>query len=225
MISSSANFSILCSHDRWKVEFFLPTEGEPNELKLSKKNLVPLRHLVEERKETISPAALGDSIINYVGLEHIQPFTGELTGFSPRTASSVKSRSKVFNPGDTLYGRLRPNLNKVWVAYGDVAEGICSTEFFVLIPAANRIRPVVLRYLLSSNYVQHYVTRLLTGTALPRIDLDDLLAIEVPVPDMETQQRLEKKLLEDFARLVELRARLEKMPEQILREFLREIDD
>jgi restriction endonuclease S subunit len=159
-----------------------------------------------------------------LGLEHIQSFTGELVGFSPRPAASIKSRSKVFRAGDVLYGRLRPYLNKVWLVRGEVSEGICSTEFLVLIPNTDLIRAAVLRYLLSSHYVQRHAMRLQTGTALPRMNLDDLLDIEVPVPDLETQKRLEKRLLSDFDKLVALRAQLEEMPKRILEELLQEIE-
>jgi restriction endonuclease S subunit len=202
----------------------LPTDDEHGEASLTSEHLVPLRPLVKERKETVDPSSLGSAEVNYLGLEHIRSFTGELVGFSPRSAVSIKSRSKVFRSGDVLYGRLRPNLNKVWLARGDVSEGICSTEFLVLVPVTGRIRPAVLRYLLSSHYVQRHAMRLQTGTALPRMNLDDLLDIEVPVPDMETQERLEKKLLSDFNTLVTLRVQLEEMPKRILEEFMQEVE-
>lgn len=224
MLSTNANFNILCEHGRWKVEFFLPTDGQYGEANLSSKHLVPLRSLVRERKETVDPASLGGAEVNYLSLEHIQTFTGELVGFSPRPASNIKSRSKVFRANDVLYGRLRPNLNKVWLSRGDVSEGICSTEFLVLVPIVDRVRPVVLRYLLSSYYVQRHAMRLQTGTALPRMNLDDLLNIEVPVPDIEIQKNIEKKLLSDFDMLVALRAKLDKMPMSILDEFIHEIE-
>ena len=224
MLATDANFNVLCEQGRWKAEFFLPTDGDYGEANLSSEHLVPLRSLVKERKESVDPSFLGSTEVNYLGLEHIRSFTGELVGFSPRPAVSIKSRSKVFRMGDVLYGRLRPNLNKVWLVRGDISGGICSTEFLVLIPVADRIRPVLLRYLLSSHYVQRHAKRLQTGTALPRMNLDDLLDIEVPVPDLETQQRLEKKLLSDFDKLVILRAKLEEMPRRILEKFMQEVE-
>lgn len=224
MLSTNTNFNVLYEQGRWKVEFFLPTDSYYGKANVSSEHLVSIRSLVKERKESVDPSSLGTTQVNYLGLEHIQSFTGELVGFSPRSAVSIKSRSKIFRTGDVLYGRLRPNLNKVWLVRGDVTEGICSTEFLVLIPVTDRIRPAVLRYLLSSSYVQRHAMRLQTGTALPRMNLDDLLDIEVPVPDIETQKRLEKKLLSDFDKLVALRAQLEEMPRRILEEFMQEVE-
>lgn len=224
MKATTTSFSLLIERGRWKVEFFLPDDGENDSPSLSSSSFVPLRSLVKERKETINPSSLRATLINYIGLEHIQTFTGELVGHGPRPASSIKSRSKIFRPNDVLFGRLRPSLNKVWLARGDVIEGICSTEFFVLVPIVERVRPGVLRYLLSSPYVQRHASRLQTGTALPRMDLNDLLEIQVPLPDLDTQVTLERRVLREFDELVTLRARLEMMPQEIQQHFMEGVE-
>jgi restriction endonuclease S subunit len=218
MWSSVVNFDLLQSQGRWKVEYFCLPETSQNTS--AKQKLIPIKHLVWERKETVEPKTLGDVTINYIGLEHIQSLTGELVNFTVRNARDVKSRSKIFRENDVLFGRLRPNLNKVWLARRPVLEGICSTEFFVLTPHQQIIKPIILRYLLSSSYVQRHALRLLTGTALPRMSLDDLLEIEVPVPPMEIQDDLERDLLHQFDELVTLRDRMCRLPEQILQNFL-----
>lgn len=123
-----------------------------------------------------------------------------------------------------LFGRLRPNLNKVWLARGEVVEGICSTEFLVLRPILERVRPSVLRYLLSSYYIKQHVHRLITGTALPRISITDLLDIEVPLPTLETQEMLEQILLQRFDEMIALKRKLEKMPVEILQDFMKEVE-
>src|SRR4051812_6244494 len=62
----------------------------------------------------------------YVGLEHIEPQTMKLLGYG--SARDVLSTSVRFSKGDVLYGKMRPYLNKVWVAE---FEGLCSAEFLV----------------------------------------------------------------------------------------------
>lgn len=218
MWTSSVEFSALQARGRWKVEFFCSPES--GKVGSSCDTLTPISRLVRERKESVEPCSLGDTIVNYVGLEHIQSLTGELVQFSPRPANSIKSRSKVFKQGDVLYGRLRPNLNKVWLASLPAAEGICSTEFFVLVPNEALVLPFVLRYLLSSHYVQRHASRLQTGTALPRMNLEDLLEIEVPVPPMAVQETLEKQLRQRFEELIELRRQVDSLPTTIIEEFL-----
>jgi|SRR5665213_2201862 len=219
MWSSTVTFNALTERGRWKVEFFCSPDAADD--RTDAEGLVPIRKLVRERKESVDPGMLGGAIVNYIGLEHIQSMTGELVDyFEPRSAKEVKSRSKIFKEEDVLFGRLRPNLNKVMVARGKVCEGICSTEILVLIPDRTAILPMVLRYLLSSHYIQRHALRLQTGTALPRMSLDDLLDIEVPVPPMTVQIELEVKLKLQFDELITLRARVQRLPGTILQDFL-----
>ena len=219
MWASTIGFNSLIERGRWKVEFFCSPDTSDNTSDAS--GLTPIRELVTERKETVEPSSLGDTLVNYIGLEHIQSLTGEIAEhFAPRKAREVKSRSKIFKKNDVLFGRLRPNLNKVMVARDNVDEGICSTEIFVLIPNRKLVLPMVLRYLLSSHYIQRHAARLQTGTALPRMNLSDLLDIEVPVPPLDIQLTLERQLERQFGELVRLRKRVHQMPEQILHEFL-----
>jgi hypothetical protein len=219
MWSSAVGFDALIERGRWKVEFFCSPDLSDDHTDAI--GLIPIRSLVRERKESLDPSSLGSTIVNYIGLEHIQSMTGELVDyFAPRVARGVKSRSKVFQKDDVLFGRLRPGLNKVMVAQGNVCEGICSTEIFVLIPDKTVVLPMVLRYLLSSHYIQRHTMRLQSGTALPRMSLDDLLDIEVPVPPLKIQKKLEADLSRQFGELTELRKRVERLPETILQDFL-----
>jgi hypothetical protein len=218
MWTSTVNFDVLQNSGRWKVEFFCsPTASAAHPVR---DGLIPIRDLVTERKETVEPKTLGNVSVNYIGLEHIQSLSGELVNFRARNAREIKSRSKVFKEGDILFGRLRPNLNKVWLAGEPVFQGICSTEFLVLMPDKRVVLPMVMRYLLSSHYVQRHAIRLQTGTALPRMNLDDLLDVEVPVPPMEVQQGLEVELNRRFKELKKLRARVQDLPDKILNDFL-----
>src|SRR5436309_1066967 len=127
---------------RWKVEFFC-NEAAP------KANIafawVPLEKVVDERKESLDPQSYPDHRFNYLGLENVGSVTGDLVSFVPRYGKEVRSRSKIFREGDVLYGRLRPYLNKVFLAGDQISSGICSGEFFVLKPRANIVLPNFLR--------------------------------------------------------------------------------
>src|SRR5438874_579806 len=60
----------------------------------------------------------------YIGLEHIEAHTMRLLGTV--LASEMKSSAELFCPGDVLYGRLRPYLNKV---FRPDFKGLASAEF------------------------------------------------------------------------------------------------
>lgn len=186
-------FSVLTSQGRWKVEFFTSDRAGPASKAYP---LVRLRELLSERREFLDPQQYPDHLFNYLGLEHVLPVTGDLAdGYQPVEGKEVLSRCKVFRRGDILYGRLRPSLNKVIMADGAIPEGICSGEFYVLIPEAARILPHFTRALLASRYVQDVVKSMTSGSALPRLALEDLLDIKIPLPPLDTQRQYEELLL------------------------------
>lgn len=193
MFTTTMPMAALVKQGRWKVEFC--SAGS-----LDQKAHFPIVQLCElfrERRETLDPQAFAEHDFHYIGLEHIQSVTGDLLDHRPRKGREIRSRSKVFRQGDLLYGRLRPSLNKVFVADGPVTEGICSGEFYVLIPDGTRLLPQFAQAVLSSRLVQDGIGGLTSGTALPRLHLSDLLAIEVPLPSLKEQQAIEYNLIEE----------------------------
>ena len=183
-----------------------------------------LNNIVDERRETLDPQAYPESMMNYVGLENVESGTGDLIGFKPKRGIEIRSRSKRFCEGDVLYGRLRPYLNKVFVAGGNFTVGICSGEFYVLIPRQDVVFPNFLRAILSSDYVQQHVANLQTGSALPRIQIDDLLAIEVPLPPLEEQRDYEEFLVSQHHLRSRLKEDLKTLESRTTRLFFEAIE-
>src|SRR5688572_22777176 len=89
------------------------------------RTVLPLGDAVKPTRPRIKPATKPD--LPFIGMEHIEAHTMKLLGTVP--AASMKSSAVHFQPGDVLYGRLRPYLNKV---YRPDFEGLCSAEFIVL---------------------------------------------------------------------------------------------
>jgi hypothetical protein len=213
MWTGTVAFAQLRQRGRWKVEFFC---NEGTSRVATAYESVLLREIFEERRETIDPQAYSEHVFNYLGLEHVESVTGDLVDFQPRLGKKVLSRSKIFRMGDILYGRLRPNLNKVFLATEQVTEGICSGEFYVLMPDNRRILPHFARAVLASKYVQDYVVGLITGSALPRLQIEDLLAIEIPLPPVKTQRGFEEFLVKGAKRRRKLAQDLSGFTESML---------
>lgn len=90
---------------------------------------VPVAKAFRKSDKSVIPETLIGTV-TYIGLENITQGTGTLTGkVNSDTPADIKSAKSVFHPRNILYGKLRPNLNKVWLAD---REGICSTDIFVL---------------------------------------------------------------------------------------------
>lgn len=203
-------FSALAAQGRWKVDFFI---SNCNGARSDAYTLVPLKDVLAERREFLDPQQYSDCLFNYLGLEHILSLTGDLSDtYRPREGRAVLSRSKVFRHGDLLYGRLRPSLNKVLVADGPIAEGICSGEFYVLIPDSRQLLSHFARAILASRYVQDVVRTMTSGSALPRLALEDLLAIEIPLPPIAIQRQYEELLIAQSAKRKDLMDELREGP-------------
>lgn len=210
----------LAAASRWTPSFFFRTDDAV----ASGYAMVELRQVMTERKGAIDPQTLGDQQISYLGLENIRPKTGELIDFSPRAANTIKSRSKIFRASDVLFGRLRPELNKVYLVDGEPAYGVCSGEFIVLVPIASRVNSRYMRHVIASPFVSQYVEKFRVGASLPRISADDLLSIKVPIPPLGIQEKIAQQLEATDIEIRAVRRRLEELPEQQLAALLGAIE-
>lgn len=202
----------------WKVEFYCEDDSITLDTSYER---IKIRNLVKVRKETVDPQENPNEIVNYIGLKNVMPIVGVIVDFDSQSSGNIKSRSKRFNKNDILFGRLRPTLNKVYLADEPVEKGICSNEFIVLKPDTTQVSPQFFRTLLSSTFVQKHVGRLQTGSALPRLNVKGFLNIEVPIPPLEEQVICEgqiKKFLNEFG---EAYKQYKDMPKLMLGEFTR----
>lgn len=182
----------------WSVQFFLPQE----EIQINNEyRLVKIEDLVSERKESIALTS-EDYDVNYIGLENIESNTGRLVSFFPKCGTDIKSTCKKFYKNDILYGRLRPNLNKVLLA-DNFDSGVCTTEILVLIPNLNLVNPIYLAELLRTTIINKRIVNMIKGAALPRVSMSDLKQLEIPIPSLEKQNLYAEEILRKRAELEE----------------------
>ena len=117
----------------------------------------------------------------YVGLEQVDPWMGRLIGLdADMVPTGVSNR---FEPGDTLFGKLRPYLAK---ACNVDFEGLCSSELLVL-RGQGYDRGFLLYQLLSHGFI-NLVDSSTYGSKMPRASWDFIGVCELPVPPVEEQQ-------------------------------------
>ncbi|MDE0432058.1 MAG: N-6 DNA methylase [Caldilineaceae bacterium] len=147
----------------------------------------PVKELFERSVETVQPRTLTGTI-NYVGLENISQNTGKLLGQTINDdPASIKSLKSVFEPDQILYGKLRPNLNKVWLAD---CKGICSTDIYVIKPKTGKVNPNLYSYIFRNHHFNKLVLSQVKGAQLPRIGWNSLANIQIPLPPLEVQQEI-----------------------------------
>src|SRR5216683_2673070 len=147
---------------------------------------VRLRDVVRPVRPKVLPSDFPN--LRFVGMEHIEAQTTRL--LATVEASSMKSSAVHFQPGDILYGRLRPYLNKVH--FSEFA-GLCSAEFIVLTPYAG-IDARFIRSLLNSWPFVSFASGLNAGIDRPRVDFEGITCYELAIPPSAEQRRIVEKI-------------------------------
>lgn len=137
--------------------------------------------------ERTDPGNQPDSDFNYIGLEHIESNSGELVEQAVVKGSTLKSTKNCFTPGCLLYGKLRPYLNKVFLAD---FEGVCSTDILVLLPQNG----IILKHVLLNKSFTDKTAELTKGTSLPRIGVKEFQHLTVKWPADKDQTRIVTEL-------------------------------
>jgi len=120
----------------------------------------------------------------YVGLEHIAKSSNTLEGRG--NVAEFTSTKNEFHEGDVLYGKLRPNLNKVWLA---TEPGYCSTDVLPIV-ASQKILNRMLLCILSNHYFYSYAVGTSAGTKMPRTNWPDIKKFIVFLPSLKEQQKI-----------------------------------
>jgi type I restriction enzyme S subunit len=119
-----------------------------------------------------------------VELEHLSQLTGELLGSIDSTLQ--QSIKNLFEPGNVLFGKLRPYLRKFWFSN---IKGVCSTEIWVLKSNNSICFPEYLLYLVQSD---HFIAscHVTSGSKMPRADWDYVSATPFYLPTLEEQKTI-----------------------------------
>jgi type I restriction enzyme S subunit len=141
--------------------------------------------IAEPSRGRASPRDVPD--LPYIGLEHIEPQTMKLLGH--KYAREVRSPSLRFSTSDVLYGKMRPYLNKVWVAKFD---GLCSAEFLVF-PKCHALNSQFLAFRLNADDFVAFANGQVSGER-PRVDFDRLSHFPLLLPPIAEQRRIVTRL-------------------------------
>ena len=146
----------------------------------------------------------------YIGMDNVEAHTMRLLGTV--SSKTMKSASIHFQPGDVLYGRLRPYLNKVIVPE---FEGLASAEFIPL-TMPDGVVPKFIQYRLNSSDFVSYASRLDEGDR-PRVDYNQIGAFKLDLPASAEQHRIVEAIESYFTRLDDAVATLERVQRNLKR--------
>jgi len=179
---------------------------------------VELGELFEKVGDQINPQNSSGEVV-YIGLENIESNSGNIVGEINTEIKSIRSIKNVFKESDILYGKLRPNLNKVWLAD---RKGICSTDILVLRKKKEEMNPWLYTIILRSEEFNAEVLKGLKGAQLPRVSFDYLSKIKIPYLAGELQERYLSDL-KDEEEVIKANNKLIEIYEQKISDVLSEI--
>ncbi len=142
-------------------------------------------------KDLCEPRQL-NSEVNYIGLENIESQTCRLIGNVQHHSNNIKSTKILFKPNDILYGKLRPNLNKVWLSN---IEGICSTDIIVLRAKSKDVEPLFYTSLFRGKEFNDEMLKGIKGAQLPRISFEHMASYELPKPEIYRQREIVAEII------------------------------
>lgn len=154
-----------------------------------------------------------DATLNYLGLEHIESWTGQRIADDTSMSEGIASK---FAPGEVLFGKLRPYLAKVWLAD---SHGVATTEALVIRPDNEVIGSFLKYYMLSRDFIE-VVNGSTYGSKMPRANWEFIGNLSLLIPAIEEQRQIARFLDHKTAqidRLIEKKRELiEKLQEQIV---------
>ena len=145
---------------------------------------VPLKEIVDFKKESVTPDKIVDST-SYVGLEHV--FSDGRISFIQVNNGDLASNKFKFTENHILYGKLRPYLRKI--ALPSFA-GICSTDIVPLLPLKDKVVTEYLYHFLRSPDMVKLATERCSGANLPRISPKEIAEFKIPLPPLDQQRKI-----------------------------------
>ncbi len=146
----------------------------------------PLGKVLIQSKEKHKPENVEN--LFYVGLEHIGKETGNLT--ETVGVSEIKTVKNKFKTGQILYGRLRPYLNKVYLAK---ESGVCSTDILVFNLENSIIGKFAVQFMLSRQFVNDMSANT-NGVNLPRVSTKYVNNYKFPLPPIKEQHQIVQEI-------------------------------
>jgi type I restriction enzyme M protein len=131
----------------------------------------------------------------YIDIGSVENGTGKVSLENVLSVNDAPSRAKrLTSIGDTIVSTVRPNLKGFAYIDFDTSNIIVSTGFLVLTPRLDKILPEFLYHCVFTDYcVQQMIAKMERGN-YPSINQTDMKQILIPLPTIEEQKIILKKL-------------------------------
>ncbi|HLG54045.1 MAG TPA: N-6 DNA methylase [Vicinamibacterales bacterium] len=181
-------------------------------------DVVPFDESLKIAQGQVDPKEEPYASMLHVGPENVEPHTGQLLHCQPAKELGLISGKYLFAPGDIIYSKIRPYLNKVVMPS---FEGICSADMYPLRATEGFEARFVFHYLLSEYFLRQAVPHQLR-TGIPKINREQLSDTAFPRPSIE-EQRDVAAVLDLLRRHIDIHRRKLTVLEELYRSLLHKL--
>ena len=141
------------------------------------------------------PTKKANTIFQYIDISGINIDTGEVERIQELTGAEAPSRArKLVQAYDIIISTCRPTRRAIAVIPENLHGQICSTGFSV-IRAKHNVNPLYLHYALRLDSTMEQFRKFATGSSYPAILDSDVEKTLIPIPALEEQNSIVKRLL------------------------------
>jgi type I restriction enzyme S subunit len=147
---------------------------------------VPLADLCRVVEGQVDPREPEYRNLPHINGEVNESGTGRLLKFRTAAEDGLISGKYLFQPGMLLYSKLRPYLRKVTIA---PTRGVCSADMYPLVFDLKRVDTLFAMYSLLAEPFTTYAVDASRRARMPKLNRDQLLAWDMPLPESLADQR------------------------------------
>ena len=141
------------------------------------------------------PALSGQSEFTYIDLSAVNQMTKQIDDARTLPVNEAPGRARqLVKSGDVLVSTVRPNLNAVALVGSELNGSTASTGFCVLRPNTTIVEPGLLFAWARNQLFIDELTSQAKGASYPAVTDNVVKALEIPVPPLEEQKQIVRRL-------------------------------
>lgn len=198
---------------RWDATYHVSLSGYMKK-RIAESDLIRVKDVAMLTNERFNPKRFeANKTFNYIEISDVDPNNMRAYGKEVLCSEAPSRARKIVRENDIIFSTVRPERGIVAVISDKQDSCVCTTGFAVL--RTRVMAPMVLSYLLQSEFVIAQIKKYSMGISYPAIDEKDLLEIKLPITDTK---------LEDYDEIAQQLINMEKQVSELRRVFKNSIE-